>query len=78
MNIEKLTQIFNEKIKEEDIKFKQLCFYVNDEIHDIEQYQLEIEALLTVYKNLKILYKQGEKGSVLCLANENTNKISYI
>jgi sugar/nucleoside kinase (ribokinase family) len=30
---------------------------VNDEDYDIEQYELEIEALLTVYKNLKILYK---------------------
>jgi putative Holliday junction resolvase len=27
---EKLTEIFHERIKEEDIKFKQLCFYVND------------------------------------------------
>lgn len=30
MNIEKLTEIFHERIKEEDIKFKQLCFYVNN------------------------------------------------
>ena len=28
--VEKLTEIFHERIKEEDIKFKQLCFYVND------------------------------------------------
>jgi sugar/nucleoside kinase (ribokinase family) len=30
MNIDKLTGIFYERIKEENIKFKQLCFYVND------------------------------------------------
>ena len=31
MNIDKLTEIFYEKIKKEDIKFKQLCFYVNEQ-----------------------------------------------
>ncbi len=57
MNIDKLNKIFHEKIKEKDIKFKQLCFYVNEESNDILQYELEIESLLTVFNKLKILYK---------------------